>query len=71
MSEYGVTKAYADKLLQKYISQVEKKRGIIERNFSEMDIENADIENELENIKNDMLNNCDKLIGELQNYKFY
>lgn len=71
MSEYGVSKAYADKLLQKYISQVEKKKSIIERNFSEMDIENADIQNEFENIKNDMISNCNKLIGELQNYKFY
>jgi hypothetical protein len=52
--------AYAERLVSKYIQEIEKQKTSIMKNFNDMDFANA----------NTMVNTCNSLISEISSYSF-
>ncbi|HEX9062319.1 MAG TPA: hypothetical protein VF941_19280 [Clostridia bacterium] len=60
----------ARQLIDAYVNEIERQIKSIQKNFNDMDFENADARNEAENIINNMKSNCRSLIDELRSYHF-
>ena len=63
--------SYAQRLVNNYIAEIERQKASIDKNFRDMDFENADARDEFEDKKNSMINECDNLINLIKAYKFY
>lgn len=62
-------KSHANKVLDAYIEEVEDVRYRIQKDFEDMDIENASARNDMEDCVQRMLAQCDSLIQEIQGQK--
>jgi flagellar biosynthesis/type III secretory pathway chaperone len=62
--------AYAERLVSKYIQEIEKQKTSIMKNFNDMDFANANTRDEFESIANSMVNTCNSLISEISSYSF-
>ncbi|MDE7062730.1 MAG: hypothetical protein K2O73_05750 [Lachnospiraceae bacterium] len=62
-------KSYANKVLNAYIEEVEGVRYRIQKDFEDMDFENASARNDMEDCVQRMLAQCDSLIQEIQGQK--
>ena len=60
----------ANKIVNGCIRDLESIRKNIEKNYNEMDIENANAGEEIEEIVNTMKGYCTQLIDELSGYSF-
>lgn len=63
-------KQYAEGLASKYIKDIERQKKLILKNFNDMDLENADIIEDFEEIIKSIVNECDSLIAEIKSYNF-
>lgn len=63
-------KQYAEGLASKYINDIERQKKLILKNFNDMDLENADIIEDFEEIIKSIINECDSLIAEIKSYSF-
>lgn len=62
-------KSYANKVLDAYIEEAEGVRYRIQKDFADMDFENASARNDMEDCVQRMLAQCDSLIQEIQGQK--
>ncbi|NLD48581.1 MAG: hypothetical protein GX660_15570 [Clostridiaceae bacterium] len=60
----------AKKLIDLYVNQIETQIALVQKNFNEMDFENADARNNMEDIIKSMKSNYRDLINELRSYHF-
>ncbi|MBD7911800.1 MULTISPECIES: hypothetical protein [Clostridium] len=63
-------KAYAERLVSKYVDEIEREKKQIIKNFQDMDLDNADVKNDFALIVNSMVQKCDSLISEISSYSF-
>ena len=61
-------KAYAQRLVASYIEEIEDLKKDIIKNRGDMDLHNADIENEFDDIINDILTKYTNLINEIEQH---
>ena len=62
--------SYSKKMINTYVKEIREQKKRINRNFEEMDFENADARNKFKEIVNEMTRNCDSLISKLNSYSF-
>jgi len=61
----------ANGLVSTYVRQLNTQIESIQKNFNDMDFENASARNEMEAVINNMKSSCRNLISDLQAYRFY
>lgn len=61
-------KAYAQRLVASYIEEIEDLKKDIIKNRGDMDLHNADIENEFDDIIKDILTKYTNLINEIEQH---
>lgn len=66
----GYTRAYCNRLISNYIEEIEFQIKYIEKNFTQMDFENAVARDECEAIVVNMIKQCNDLINQLDEYNF-
>lgn len=64
------SRSYAQRLLDNYITNVNSQIYQIQKNFGEMDFENAKAKEEMAEIIDKMINCCNSLISDLETYNF-
>ena len=57
-------------LVDRYVNEIQRQIEKIQKNFYDMDFENADARNEIEQIINEMKAEGRRLINELNSYHF-
>lgn len=64
------TADYCNRLVNNYVEEIERNKKLIERNFNDMDLENADVLEKYYNIKESMIEKCNDLIAKITRYNF-
>lgn len=62
--------SYCRRLVNNYISEIERKKTIIQKNFEDMDFSNSNLRDEYEELVSNMKRECDNLIRTIESYKF-
>lgn len=62
-------KSYANKLMNAYIEELEDIKRKVSRNFQDMDLTNASVQNEMEEIIDCITWECDSLISAIESRK--
>ena len=66
----GYSKSFCEGLISNYISDISDYQKKMIKNFNEMDFKNANARDKVEDIVNDMVQECNNLITEINNYLF-
>ena len=66
----GYTRSYCNRLISNYIEEIETQIKSIDKNFIQMDFENAIARDACEVIVVDMKKQCNDLINQLNDYNF-
>lgn len=61
---------YCRRLVNNYISEIERKKTSIQKNFEDMDFSNSNLRDEYEELVSNMKRECDNLIRTIESYKF-
>ena len=64
------TRSYCNRLISNYIEEIEVQIKAIDKNFIQMDFENAVVRDECEIIVVNMIKQCNDLIYQLDEYNF-
>lgn len=66
-----LSKSLADSIIVEYKGYVQEKVNDINKNFGEMDLENANIQDDFQEIIDAMIINCRNMLNEIDQYTFY
>ncbi|MFI3201964.1 MAG: hypothetical protein R3Y54_10670 [Eubacteriales bacterium] len=62
---YGATN-----IVSSYIDSVRQIKHVVKENFEEMDLENASLKQDIEEVIDEINNKCDTLISRINEYSF-
>ncbi len=66
----SASKQYCERLVSNYLNEIESQKKMMEKNFKDMDLENASVRDDIEDLVNEMKCYCDQLKTAISDYKF-